>query len=463
MPLGTPYNIFRLLVPAKDTAPPNNLTIELEGALWTTTDDLPLIDGLVPDYTCISYSWGPGRTPNPIAPDQWMSDRVIPVIETAIRALRSASIWIDAFCMPAREPERTACLRSMGSIYAAAAQVVAVLSASCAGLLAEVARTGSLDESGLVMLEKDEWVSRAWTYQEIVNSKTFFFAAEGDSISLSGAQFLDEVGNCLEKYKKRHSYDSFTLRTVHPRLDSLEDTIADWMTANYEKRTAYQAMSSMDRRTSETKDDYFNALIGAITAEPLRDRGATGLHPAEYFMRLCEEKGDFSFIYSSAPRSNAGGRSWRPLAGPIPAIQPWHTFGDGQPGCLYPGYLRLDNMCRLTRGGVSPTADQFLTEWLAVSSGDSGSGNMPERVLTLLRQAGFAGHGDFIELEEGYFFPLMRNPIADLQIFVAAGIRWVHGGAGLITTQEDAGRRQFRDVGVFVGPHPKSNESINLA
>src|SRR5439155_12836775 len=213
---------------------------------------------------------------------------------------------------------------------------------------AEVARTEVLDEAGLLMLEKDEWVSRAWTYQEIVNSKSFLFAAEGGSVAFSGSEFLNRIGFALSEYKKRHSFDSFTHRTLHPRLDSLEDTIADWMTANYEKRTAYQAMSCMDRRTSETKDDYFNALIGAITAEPLRDSSATALHPAEYFMRVCEEKGDFSFIYSSAARSNAPGRSWRPLAGPIPAIQPWHSSGDGQSGHLHPGYLRLDNMCRLT-------------------------------------------------------------------------------------------------------------------
>jgi len=163
MPRGTPYNVFRLLVPAQDNVLPNASTIELEGTLWTTTDYSPLLDDAVPEYTCISYSWGPDRTPNPIIPDQWMSDRVIPVIETAIRALRPTAIWIDAFCMPVREPERTACLRSMGSLYALAAQVIAVLSKSCSALLSGVARSGALDEAGLLLLEKDEWVSRAWT------------------------------------------------------------------------------------------------------------------------------------------------------------------------------------------------------------------------------------------------------------------------------------------------------------
>src|SRR5215471_16760965 len=232
MPLGTPYNIFRLLVPAKDTVPPNTPTIELEGALWTTTDASPLIDGVVPDYTCISYWWGSGRISNPMARDQQMSERVVPVIETAIRALRPPAIWVDAFCMPAHEPEWTACLRSMGFLYASAAQVMAVLSKSCEALLAEVARTESLDEAGLLMLEKDKWVSRAWTYQEIVNSKSFLFAAEGGSVAFSGSEFLNRVGDALSEYKKRHSFDSFTLRTLHPQLDSLEDTIADWMTAN---------------------------------------------------------------------------------------------------------------------------------------------------------------------------------------------------------------------------------------
>ena len=460
---ATPCDIFRLLVPATGTLSPNAPTIELEGTPWTTTDASPLIDSAVPEYTCLSYSWGPGRTPSPLAPDQSMSDRVVPVLETAIRALRPAAIWIDAFCMPAREPERTACLRSMGSLYAAATQVIAVLSQSCSTLLDEIARTGSLDEAGLLLLEKDEWVSRAWTYQEIVNSRKFLFAAEGGSVSLTGMQFLSEVSHALMKYRKLHSYDSFALRTLHPRLDNLEDTIADWLTADFAKRSAYQAMSSMDRRTSEMKEDYFHALIGAITAKPLRNRGETTLHPADYFMRLCEEKGDFSFIYSSAPRSDAPGRSWRPLAGPIPAIQPWHTYGDGQSGFLYPGHLQLNNMCRMTRGPIGAAAKQFLENWLRNICGASTSCCTPNEILPRLRQVGFAGCGVCIELEDGYFFPLTANAIVDdLLIFVAAGVRWTHGGPGLITTQEKGGLHQFRDVGVLVGLQPKAGDSIDL-
>jgi heterokaryon incompatibility protein (HET) len=390
-----------------------------------------------------------------------MSDRVIPVLGATIRALHPTAIWIDAFCIPVQEPTRTACLRSMGTLYSAATGVIAVLSKVCSTLLDEVARTGRIDETGLLLLEKDEWVSRAWTYQEIVNSKSFHFAAEGGSASLSGTEFLNHIGSAIESYKKGRGYDSFRFRTLHPRLNDLEDTIADWKTAGYSERSAYQVMSSMDGRTSQVPDDWFNALIGAITDQPLSSRYDTALHPAEYFMQVCEEKGDFSFIYSNAPRSNSSGRSWRPRPGPISAIQPWHTFGDGQSGSLEADRLRLQKMCRMMRGAVSATAVQFITKWLGNSSNDSP--NLPIQILTRLRQAGFAGRGDIIELEEGYFFPFSRTEGVDnMLVFVALGVRWVHGGPGLIVAQDVTNLNQFRDVGVFVGLIPKSGESIVL-
>jgi Heterokaryon incompatibility protein (HET) len=427
------------------------------------TDDVPMFDGDIPEYTCVSYAWGSGRTTNPFTPEQSMSDRTVPALEATIRAVNPAAIWIDAWCVPSLEPARTACLRSMGALYASAAYVVAVLSKGSGALLGEDVRTKGVDEAELFLLENDPWVSRAWTYQEIVNSKKLCFVAEGGSVSLSGMQFLSNIGSAIEKYKKGPGRDSFMLRTQHPRLDNLEDTIADWVMAEYAQRSAYQAMSSMDRRTAERPDDYFNALIGAISTEPLSSRFDTTLHPAEYFMQLCEEKGDFSFIYSSAPRSRALGRSWRPLAGPIPAIQPWHTFGDGQLGDLDPTRLRLHNMCRMTRGTVGPTAAQFIAHWLRNSSGDPTGGDLVVQILTRLRQAGFTGRGDSIELEEGYFFPQSAiRSVDEADVYVAAGLRWTHGGPGLIATKDADDLHHFHDVGVFVGPVPKSGESIEV-
>ena len=460
---ATAYKIFRLLVPATDASPSNAPSIDLEGSRWTTTDYTPMFDGDTPEYTCVSYSWGSGKIANPLASGELMSDRVMPVTEATLRALHPAAIWIDAFCVPVREPERTACLLSMGAIFTSAARVVAVLSKPCDALLGDVAQMKCLDEAGLLLLENDPWVSRAWTYQEIVNSKSFCFTSEGSSVSLDGMQFLSEIVSAIENYKKIHGCNSFMFRSLHSRLDNLEDTIADWLTADFSKRSAYQVMSSMDRRTAEIPGDCFNAMIGAISAEPLGSRHETTLHSAEYFMQLCEEKGDFSFIYSSAPRSKAPGRSWRPLAGPIPAIQPWHTFGDGQSGSLDQSCLRLHNMCRMTRGSVSSTADQFITRWLRNIGADSTSRNTPSRILRQLRQAGFAGCGDVMELEDGYFFPLSTHKSDDnFTVYISAGVRWTHGGPGLIATPDVAGPNHFRDVGVFIGPVPQIGDSIDL-
>jgi hypothetical protein len=92
------------------------------------------------------------------------------------------------------------------------------------------------------------------------------------------------------------------------------------------------------------------------------------------------------------------------------------------------------------------------------------SGDTPSQILTRLRQAGFTGCGDFIELEEGYFFPQSTNKsFDDAIVYIATGVRWTHGGPGLIATRHIAGLNKFRDVGVFVGPLPKSGDSIDLA
>jgi hypothetical protein len=105
------------------------------------------------------------------------------------------------------------------------------------------------------------------------------------------------------------------------------------MKGAYLERSAYQVMSAMVARFSEREEDYFNAMLGAITATPLHTPQDPPLQPAEYFMRVCEAKGDYSFIYSVAPRSQVRGRCWRPFAKSMVAILPWHSWGS-QSGSL---------------------------------------------------------------------------------------------------------------------------------
>src|SRR4051812_38995553 len=126
---------FRLLGPATGPAAPGNWSIELAGRHWSVTEPDA---GDIPAYTCVSYAWGLGKVANPLAQGQAMSDRAIPAIEAAIGAQAAlaaqagteqlSAFWLDAFCVPPREPARTACLRSMGWVYGRAARVVVVLS-----------------------------------------------------------------------------------------------------------------------------------------------------------------------------------------------------------------------------------------------------------------------------------------------------------------------------------------------
>ncbi len=193
-----------------------------------------------PPYTCISYDWGHDKTEHLLNDHRLMSARTIPVIETAIRVSRaqenwannvqfsydrdsekeeagraaalkaSQAFWIDALCVPLRDPSRSACLQSMGEIFNSASQVFAVLAEVCSEMLHQMHNFGRLDHSALFILESDDWITRAWTYQETVNSKALYFMAENNEISLiSGLDFLNVVLTATDDYQNAHEMDSF--------------------------------------------------------------------------------------------------------------------------------------------------------------------------------------------------------------------------------------------------------------
>jgi hypothetical protein len=258
----------------------------------------------------------------------------------------------------------------------------------------------------------------------------------------------------IEAYKKAHGYDSFAFRKDFPWLDSLQDLIADWMTAGYLDRSAYQAMSSLHGRVARRPEDLVCAMIGALTPDA-PSAADLALPAPEYFMQVCERKGDFSFIYSSAPRSDVSGRRWRPAVGPLPALLPWHSWGDGQTGRLQPNCVDLDLMYRCERGSVSPEAREFVQSWLESERRLPSGGDLVECTLERLRLGGFSGVGRPIELRNGYFLP--QRPINEwesFEVFVAVGIRWVHGAPGLVVSTGTAERVRCLEVGVFVGQVP---------
>src|SRR5262249_3663552 len=149
---------------------------------------------------------------------------------------------------------------------------------------------------------------------------------------------------------------------LRPGLDALETLMNDWRMAGYAERSAYQVMNAMTGRTAR-HHDYLDAMIGAITSAPSIDPNDAELSRPEYFMRACERKGDFSFIYSTASRASG---AWRPSPSsspgplPLPPVLPWTNTGERQTGALRAGSLHLHNMARVSLGRLDEAARGFI-------------------------------------------------------------------------------------------------------
>lgn len=456
---------IRLIVPAdapigRSETSTATRTLTLAGRPWTVVQQR---DSAAVAYSCVSYVWSRSRTPHPLASDQMISARAVPVLETTIATCNPTAVWLDALCVPFDEPARTATLRSMGAIYGGAAHVIVVLSSGCARALDQIRTSDQVDETALRELETDEWVTRAWTYQECANSATAVFCAEGSrSQPVPAAQLLDAIGKAMVDYGTAHALDAFEVRNEFLALDGLQDTLAEWMIGGVGERTALQVMTAVALRSPEaTPEDRLNAMIGAVDPRFATEHSSSG-DSASLFMRACEAKGEYSFIYTSAPRSQVPGRTWQPMAEVLPPVLSWHSFGEGQRGRLSEQALELHGIARARRGPLSNTATQFITEF--VHSGQvEQAGDIAQRVLTRLRQATFSGSDMHVELEEGLFFPQCTRPLHGATIVIATGVRWAYGAPALALFPEDSGKFVFGDVGVFVGPIPVETISLSIA
>ncbi len=103
----------------------------------------------------------------------------------------------------------------------------------------------------LLTFENDDWLTRVWTYQELVNGRDVRIVAEGNNdVVVTAEELLNHVGFAIHRYKKTTGYDAFDLKELHPRLDRLENLILDWRLGSYLERSAYQAMCAMAGRES---------------------------------------------------------------------------------------------------------------------------------------------------------------------------------------------------------------------
>jgi hypothetical protein len=221
--------VFRLLVPATAATPQDCAGIVVDGVRWMVTPYTRLPEaGSAPPFTAISYSWGADTVESSFEGGRTVSSRSLPVLEAVLRTLKPEALWLDAFCLPPHDPERSACLRRLGALYALATQSAAVLSAPCGPVLAHIHDTQSIQESMLRTLEQDAWVTRAWTYQELANCQTFQLLAEGAGVAIPAEQFLDALGHALLQLKKEdRTRGGIRVRGLR-NVESLEEVLADW-------------------------------------------------------------------------------------------------------------------------------------------------------------------------------------------------------------------------------------------
>ncbi|KAI1170250.1 hypothetical protein F4777DRAFT_592080 [Nemania sp. FL0916] len=425
-------------------------SVEIGGTRWgLATHNLYKSDIKSISFTCLSYVWGTKREPNPIHPTIDVSDRTRPALEAVVAHRPSCKrIWVDAYCVPAEAPERNQTLQSMGFVYSRAEEVITVLSSTAQPVLQQMKVSNRLDRAHLDILEQEEWVTRAWTYQEVLNSQHLSMTCEGsDSAIIELNNFLNCLGFTLSHLKEAPSTSA--RRALYPRLDTLEDLIADYLIAAYEEKSALKVMSQMDRRCQHFSQDHFYAMMGAMST--VCCNMVETLDPCEAFMSACEEKGDYSFIYSTAKRDSSPTRRWRPAsAGRLAPVITWHCFGDGQPGHKDKGSVYLDQVVLLKGGALGVKSAEFIKAWLASSKME-----LPESlgldviVSAALEIMGFKGSSQGISTTHGFFFPMesLRSG-EDSSIIIATNVQWAFGSPGLLQYR---GGEKIYIPGVFFG------------
>jgi len=417
-------------------------------------------DTTAASFTCVSYSWGLGRVPSAFHPAQTVSDRTVPAISSVILQRPSCrNVWIDAFCVPSPDHaiERAATLESMGFIYSRAEEVIVVLTSDALPALEQITRREKLLPSHLSALESEDWVTRAWTYQEAVNATRLRMTCHSapPGVLIDCHEFLSSLGFALNTLTPEE-------RNLYPRVNELEDLLTDCIVAGYLDRPALQVMAAMGTRTQTRADDHFYAMMGAISTEPAKPHKL--LSPCQAFMSLCERKGDYSFIFSSARRDTTPGRGWRPReCNNLPPILSMTVSGPGNHGIVDPGRLRgyleegrlrLEDVMVVKPAPVSDDAMGFIERWLVgfKPEGCYDGIELERAAFKALKELRFTGSEEWLTTESGLFYPQWGLPErVEVEIIVAVGIQWRLGSPGLARYREKSSGDVIYVPGVYFG------------
>lgn len=449
-------------------------SIYLDGRPWCLTKPLDISDKTaIPKYTCISYFWGEGRCEHAFDSKKQMSDRTLPVLTAVIRnSSDTSAFWVDTFCVPTEQPQRSATLRSMGFIYNLAADVFVALSEPTSTVIGqwqkkEAETSLSQIESQLRVLEEDRWISSVWTYQEIMNSKIFYFVTSKPGAGptlIEPESFVNELGQALLRYKKGNCLNVFELRSHFPALDALQEVVIDWRTSAYLEVSAMQVMANLDRRSSSMPKNYFYSMLGVFTQEPSwLEQDSTIAELSESLMSLCERKNDYSFIYSSTSRDGRAGKRWRPKPDFLRAVLPWHIHGRAQEGHYTSEGFWLDSMMKLNLSDeLDVAAKEYIVRGLQLSTPIDHV--VASEAFSRLKQIGFTGSNQEVVSTQGLFFPQSQLELdrvsGGLTVLVSASLSWPFGAPGIASVCKEG--IELFTPGVFVGDRIESMSSSVL-
>ncbi|KAI0656975.1 hypothetical protein C8Q70DRAFT_307271 [Cubamyces menziesii] len=478
-PSGPGKMELRLMMEAEPGSPCER-TIEVDGTSWTLSEPMPDIEPetLTP-YLCVSYVWGSGRAPNPVHPSILMSDRTLRTFTAVTRSLPGKPIWIDAFSVPVERMAKRATLESLGFVFYRAEAVVAVLRPESFAAIEEMEvfmatkpRPAVVPDAPLAALEADEWIRSVWTYQEIVNSNKVWFVSEAQDgapakEAVDSLDILKIIGAYINQWEEQTGKAAEGIRQAYPHADNFQELLLDHRLREYACRSALQIMYGMNHRASVSPVNHFYSMIGALTSIPSsRATKPTIELLAERFMELCEEKGDYSFIFCAAPRDTRPGLRWKPIPCTFPSILAGHISGEGLPGKRVDGGVLLSNVlvllitCESRCSTLLPheTLIAYFQQWLNnVALYHRIPANGPEETLAktgyeCLRLLEFNGTGDWYISDLGVFYPRDELPgDAEVTICVSLGVSWRFGAPALAAFTSTDGEKQYV-LGVFVGP-----------
>jgi hypothetical protein len=405
-------------------------------------------------YICVSYAWENITKKHPFSNETNISNRTLSVLQTACYSFKQLlnsnekdivetnKIWVDSLCIPLNNKEdKELHYFLMGEIYSKSMAVFVVLSTETEVVLNKVRNGNNFTGVDFEILNQDKWVSRHWTYQEIVNSGKIYICSENSREKpIFASVFFDKIANEIQNFSKINGLSTLDFQEKLPYLTSLEAVILDWRIMDYQERSIYQVMVNMEYRKSDYSSSKLKAMFGCISNQ-LQSINFNSKDDYSIFLEICKLKEDYSFIFNTSKNRKLNNEKWCPISYDFKPIFSWlYCYGEGQKGKYINGYLELDN---IIIEKISNLNEEPLKK---------------EEMIDYLKKLKFEGSYLSFETESGYFFNQFEIDLIDSEylIGISTGIKWTFGApAILIKKSPQPEIYDFISCGVFFGTQNK--------